>query len=122
MDQVRMFLAIALSFLVFFLWNIFFVEKEGPGKVEENVSVTQKDNMEAAGHGTIEPKKALGLWRNDGPHIRLDNDDSCIYNSSLSTHFFYNSKTYRFNIYFHNTTNYCRFFVHFKALNSQAET
>jgi len=30
MEQVRMFLAIALSFLVFFLWNIFFVEKEAP--------------------------------------------------------------------------------------------
>jgi len=28
MEQARMFLAIALSFLVFFLWNLFFVDKE----------------------------------------------------------------------------------------------
>jgi len=30
MEQLRMFLAIALSFLVFFIWNIFFVEKKMP--------------------------------------------------------------------------------------------
>ena len=28
MEQARLFMAIALSFLIFFLWNVFFVEKE----------------------------------------------------------------------------------------------
>jgi len=57
MDQVRMFLAIALSFLVFFLWNIFFVEKEDPGKTEQKQGVTQQENMEATDRAPVEPEK-----------------------------------------------------------------
>jgi len=47
MEQVRMFLAIALSFLVFFLWNIFFVEKDTPEQMEQKVDqkIDQKREM-----------------------------------------------------------------------------
>ncbi len=54
MEQARMFLAIALSFLVFFLWNTFFMEKETPEKTDQRVGqkldqkrdVTQNANIE----------------------------------------------------------------------------
>lgn len=42
MEQARMFLAIALSFLVFFLWNLFFVEKEEPLPVGQEPKPVEK--------------------------------------------------------------------------------
>jgi len=39
MEQARMFLAIALSFLVFFIWNYFFVEKKEVTPLEQNIPV-----------------------------------------------------------------------------------
>ncbi|MBW2219921.1 MAG: membrane protein insertase YidC [Deltaproteobacteria bacterium] len=69
MEQVRMFLAIALSFLVFFLWNIFFVEKETPENTDQKVGqkfdqktdrardVTQTANIETTVRETREVDK-----------------------------------------------------------------
>jgi YidC/Oxa1 family membrane protein insertase len=39
MEQARMFIAIALSFLVFFVWNYFFVEKPADSPVQQNLPV-----------------------------------------------------------------------------------
>lgn len=62
MEQVRMLLAIALSFLVFFLWNVFFVEKETPGPgapvVEKQLDPLQKDTVAAPGPKTAETEKS----------------------------------------------------------------
>jgi len=58
MDQARLFLAIGLSFLIFFLWSTFFTEKEDLSKKEkqhtesveqnETVKEIQKENEEVA--------------------------------------------------------------------------
>jgi YidC/Oxa1 family membrane protein insertase len=42
MEQGRMFLAIALSFLVFFAWNYFFVEKPDVNPPEQNIPVNKQ--------------------------------------------------------------------------------
>ena len=42
MEQARMFLAIALSFLVFFVWNYFFAEKQDVNPPEQNIPVTKQ--------------------------------------------------------------------------------
>ena len=41
MEQARLFIAIALSFLVFFAWNFFFAEKPAPTDQEPGVEQTQ---------------------------------------------------------------------------------
>ncbi|MCK5784549.1 MAG: membrane protein insertase YidC [Desulfobacterales bacterium] len=54
MEQTRMFLAVVLSFLVFFLWNVFFVEKQEPRKKQPQdmaASQTAKED--------IPPEKSL---------------------------------------------------------------
>lgn len=42
MEQGRMFLAIALSFLVFFVWNYFFVEKQEVNPPEQSIPVNRQ--------------------------------------------------------------------------------
>jgi len=44
MDQARMFIAIALSFLVFFVWNYFFVEKPEDFPVQQNPAATDSQS------------------------------------------------------------------------------
>ena len=73
MEQVRMFLAIALSFLVSFLWNIFFVEKKAPEdqlqKQDQGVNQTQ---AQSAGRDTgrtsdaAQPKTSAGSTNTTG--------------------------------------------------------
>lgn len=68
MEQARMFLAIALSFLVFFLWNTFFMEKETPEKTDQRVGqkldqkrdVTQNANIETTVRETRDVDKKTG--------------------------------------------------------------
>ena len=56
MEQARMFLAIALSFLVFFLWNMFFAEQEEIPKTPQQPSATQETQAPAK---TAQPLQAL---------------------------------------------------------------
>ena len=46
MDQARVLIAIVLSFLVFFAWNFFFVEKQKPVPPKGNTAVVQEDEKE----------------------------------------------------------------------------
>jgi len=78
MDQVRMFLAIALSFLVFFLWNIFFVEKEDPVKTEQKDGITQQENMEATDRAPIEPDKKPDRGFSDKDAIKKTPDKKIV--------------------------------------------
>ena len=41
MEQARLFIAIALSFLVFFVWNFFFTEKPEPPEQEPGMEQAQ---------------------------------------------------------------------------------
>ena len=47
MQQSRLFIAIALSFLVFFLWEIFFVDRESLVQNNNNNTI-QSDNIDVA--------------------------------------------------------------------------
>ncbi len=44
MEQARMFIAIALSFLVFFVWNYFFIDKPADSPVQQNLPVTDSQS------------------------------------------------------------------------------
>lgn len=48
MDQARVLIAIVLSFLVFFLWNVFFTEKKAPGVSPKNVPAESAEIQKAA--------------------------------------------------------------------------
>ncbi len=60
MEQGRIFLAIALSFLIFLVWNLFFVQKKPP-RQKPDVEATQKVKPEAAPqrHAKSSPAGAL---------------------------------------------------------------
>jgi len=62
MEQARMFLAIALSFLVFFVWNYFFAEKQGATPPEQNIPVKKQPQVELVQETTSQLEK-LGKSR-----------------------------------------------------------
>ncbi|MBW1899112.1 MAG: membrane protein insertase YidC, partial [Deltaproteobacteria bacterium] len=57
MEQARMFLAIALSFLVFFVWNYFFVEKQDVHPPEQNIPVNKQQRPEPVQQPIIQTEK-----------------------------------------------------------------
>jgi YidC/Oxa1 family membrane protein insertase len=57
MEQARVLIAIVLSFLVFFLWNFFFVEKQAPETQIEETAV-QKTEKEVLAQAEAPVKKA----------------------------------------------------------------
>ena len=75
MEKARLFIAIALSFLVFFLWNVFFVEKEtvepptaktqAPLLTSEDVVQKQAPIKEEEGFVKKEPPAAKGEVKSD---------------------------------------------------------
>ncbi len=58
MEQARVLIAIVLSFLVFFLWNFFFVEKQTPETPIAETAV-QKTEKEIAAHAEAPVNKAV---------------------------------------------------------------
>jgi YidC/Oxa1 family membrane protein insertase len=59
MEQARLLIAIVLSFLIFFLWNIFFVEKKPSEDVPEKSVVTETEPRETTSEKKVveEPKE-----------------------------------------------------------------
>ena len=58
MEQARVLIAIVLSFLVFFLWNFFFVDKQAPETPIAETAV-QKTEKEIAAHAEAPANKAV---------------------------------------------------------------
>ena len=48
MEQARMFIAIGLSFLVFFVWQYFFVEPQQPAQISEKKTQTSAEPSQTA--------------------------------------------------------------------------
>jgi YidC/Oxa1 family membrane protein insertase len=56
MEQARMFIAIGLSFLVFFVWQYFFVEPQQPAQISEKKTQTSAEPSQTA---AVEPAAVL---------------------------------------------------------------
>lgn len=82
MDQARVILAIVLSFLVFFLWNYFTIDKDAAQKTREETQITQVEKQkklfpeeEFSAEGTaIEFLKKTEVVEGTGRTIRIDTE------------------------------------------------